>query len=152
MVRRIAAFLVSVAFAVVLSSVAHSLFIQAAWSEAAGMAEGAAPGALSVSERLSWIAHDLAGMETNSPPIGPVIAVALLLGFVVAGLISRFVGLRTIGFVSAGAVAFFVMFMAIKATQGTIGLAGARSVFGMSAQLIVGALSGWIFARMSASE
>lgn len=152
MFRRIMAFLISVAVAIALASIAHSLVIQSAWTLAASHADGAGPVALSIADRLSWIWHDLVGMETNDVPFGAAVAPALFLGLMIAGQVSRFVGLRTLAYSSAGAVSIFAMFMAIKATQGTIGLAGARSVFGMSVQVAIGALAGLMFARLTSSR
>jgi cellobiose-specific phosphotransferase system component IIC len=138
---------------VVLGSIAHSLMVQQAWSDAAGMATGGGAAALSFGDRISWIMSDLVGMETrmapNAPPYGALTTVALLIAFLVAGLLARFTGLRPIVFAVAGAVAIFVLFTALKATVGTVGVFGARGMMGLSLQMTAGLIAGAVFAMLT---
>ena len=87
MVRRIAGFAVALVVMVLLGSIAHSLFVQEAWTQSAGAAA-----AISTGERLSWILHDLVGLQ---PLYGALTGAALLIAFLAAGLVSRFTGLRS---------------------------------------------------------
>ena len=116
MVRRIVAFVVALLVMIVAGSASHSLFVQNAWSDSVGMAEGA-PGALQTGERISWIAHDLIGLE---PLYGALTGVALLIAFLAAGLMARYTGLRPIVFAVAGAVAIFVLFTVMRMQLGTV--------------------------------
>lgn len=146
MVRWSVGFIVALAAMVVLGSIAHSLFVQEAWSMAAGQAEGTAPVALSVTERINWIGHDLIGLQ---PLYGALCAVALLVAFVAATLLSRFTGLRAIVFPVAGAAAIFVLFTLLKAQLGTVGVFGARGDMGLGAQILAGFLAGALFATLT---
>lgn len=145
MLRRLLAFVVALIVMVVLGSIAHSLFIQAAWAEAAGMAEGA-PATLAMGERIEWITHDLVGLQ---PLFGALSAIALTIAFLAAGLMARFTGLRTIVFAVAGAVAIFALFTILKLVLGTVGVFGARGMFGLGAQMMAGLIAGLVFATMT---
>jgi hypothetical protein len=81
---------------VALGSVAHSYFVQQAWSLAAGLAEGTGPAAIPFGDRLSWAMHDLGGMIV---PYSVISSVALILAFVAAGAVARFTHSRVIVFV-----------------------------------------------------
>ncbi len=152
MVRRLVAFLIAALTMAVLGAVAHSLFVQEAWLSAASQADGGTPAALSIGDRLGWIWHDIINMEVgaaaNAPPYGVLAGVALLIAFLAAGLVSRFTGMREIVFAVAGAVAIFVLFTALRATVGTVGVFGARGM-GLGAQMMVGLLAGLVFAVLT---
>jgi hypothetical protein len=146
MLRRIAAFVVAVAVMVVLGSAAHSLLVQHAWSIAAGHAGAASPAAIPLADRISWAAHDLAGM------IGPYAAltsIALLIAFLTAGLVVRFSGRRIMVFGLAGAMALFTLFTVLKMALGTVGIFGARGAIGLAAQMAVGLVAGVLFAKLT---
>jgi hypothetical protein len=146
MLRRIAAFVVAVAVMVVLGSAAHSLFVQHAWSHAAGQAAGSSPAAIPFSDRISWAAHDLVGM------IGlyaGLTAVALLVAFLIAGLIARYSGRRIAVFGLAGAAALFTLFTVLRIVVGTVGVFGARGSAGLAAQMAAGLLAGVVFAQLT---
>lgn len=141
MIRRLVAFVLALACAVVLGSVAHSLMVQQAWLDAGGAATG-----LAVTDRLAWMAHDLVGML---PLYGALVSGALLIAFLAAGLVARFTGLRAVVFTVAGAVALFTMFTLMKMQLGTVGVFGARGNLGLAAQMFAGAMAGLLFARLS---
>ncbi|HZE44821.1 MAG TPA: hypothetical protein VE058_13600 [Steroidobacteraceae bacterium] len=146
MLRRIVAFVVAVAVMVVLGSAAHSLLVQHAWSIAAGHAGAASPAAIPLADRISWAAHDLAGM------IGPYAAftsIALLISFLTAGLVVRFSGRRIVVFGLAGAMALFTLFTVLKMALGTVGIFGARGAIGLAAQMAVGLVAGVLFAKLT---
>lgn len=141
MVRRLAAFVSAVLIAALLGSIAHSLFIQQAWLASAG-----AGAEIPVGDRISWITHDLVGLE---PLYGGLVAVALLIAFLASGLVARFTGLRTIVFAVAGAIAMFTMFTIMRMELGTVGVFGARGTMGLAAQMAAGLLAGLTFAIMT---
>jgi hypothetical protein len=153
MVRRLVAFLIAALVMAVLGTAMHSLFVQEAWLAAAAQANTGAPVALSIGDRLAWIGHDIVSMEVgtapNAPPYGVLTSVGLLIALLAAGLVARFTGLRLIVFAVAGAVAMFVLFTALKMTVGTVGVFGARGVFGLGAQMLVGAIAGFAYARLT---
>jgi aldose sugar dehydrogenase len=149
MVRILIGFVVAALVMIILGSIAHSLMVQQAWADAVGMTEGA-PGALSIGDRLNWIVTDLIGMEANTPPYGALTTIALLIAFLAAGLLARFTGLRPIVFAVAGAVAIFVLFTALKASVGTVGVFGARGMLGLGLQMTAGLIAGLIFAQLTA--
>jgi hypothetical protein len=146
MVRLLIAVVIAAVVMIVLGSVAHSLFVQEAWSVAAGQGEGVAPVAIPLADRISWIVHDLIGLQ---PLYGGLTAVALLLGFLAAGLLARVTGLRPIVFAVAGAVAIFVMFSLMKMQLGTVGVFGARGTMGLAAQMGAGLIAGLLFALLT---
>ena len=146
MLRRIAAFVVAVAVMVVLGSAAHSLMVQHAWSGAAGEAAGAGSASIPLADRISWAAHDLVGMIV---PYAGLTSIALLIGFLIAGLIARYSGRRDFVFGLAGAAALFTLFTILRMVLGTVGIFGARGTAGLAAQMAVGLFAGVLFARLS---
>lgn len=146
MLRRVAAFVVAAVAMLLLGSTAHSYFVQRAWSGAAGHASGTAPAAIPFADRISWAAHDLVGMFV---PYCTVTAIALLIAFLVAGVLARFTGFRAIVFGVAGASAIFALFTILRSVLGTVGIFGARGSMGLAAQMAVGAVAGVLFARLT---
>jgi hypothetical protein len=146
MLRRIVAFVVAVAAMVVLGSAAHSFFVQDAWSIAAGYAGGTVPAAIPLADRISWAAHDLAGMIL---PYASLTSIALLIAFLTAGVVARFSGRRVIIFGLAGALALFTLFTVLRMTLGTVGIFGARGANGLAAQMAVGLIAGALFAKLT---
>jgi hypothetical protein len=146
MLRRVVAFVVAAAAMVLLGSAAHSYFVQRAWSSAAGHAFGAAPAAIPFADRISWAAHDVVGMFV---PYCSVTSIALLIAFLIAGVLARFTGHRLIVFGIAGALALFVLFTIMRNVLGTVGIFGARGPAGLAAQMAVGAVAGVLFARLT---
>jgi hypothetical protein len=145
-VRRVVAFVVAVAAMVVLGSAAHSYLIQRAWSFAAGNAAGTTPAAIPFADRISWAAHDLVGMIVLYCALT---SIALLVAFLIAGLLTRFTGHRRVIFAIAGAAALFALFTVMRNVLGTVGVFGARGPIGLAAQMAAGAIAGAIFARLS---
>jgi hypothetical protein len=146
MLRRIVAFVVAAAVMVVLGSAAHSYFVQEAWSMAAGHADGTAPVAIPLADRVSWAVHDLRGMLR---PYGAVTTIALFIALLTAGAVAHFSGRRLIVFGVAGALALLVLFTALKVLLGTVGIFGARGVVGLAAQIAVGLIAGVLFAQLT---
>jgi cellobiose-specific phosphotransferase system component IIC len=146
MLRRVIAFVVAAVAMLVLGSAAHSYFVQQAWSSAAGHAYGTAPVVIPVADRISWAAHDLFGMLL---PYCVLTSIALFVAFLIAGALARFTGYRVIVFGLAGALALFVLFTIMKVMLGSVGIFGARGPTGLAAQMVVGAIAGVLFARLS---
>jgi hypothetical protein len=146
MLRRIVAFVLAAAVMVVLGSAAHSFLVQGAWSVAAGQAAGAAPASIPLADRISWAGHDLAGMIV---PYAALTSIALLIAFLIAGLVARFSGVRVFVFGLAGAVALFTLFTVLRMTLGSVGVFGARGSVGLAAQMAVGLAAGVLFARLT---
>ena len=147
MLRRVGAFVVAAAAMVLLGSAAHSYFVQRAWSGAAGHAFGTAPVAIPFADRISWAAHDLAGMFVL---YSSVTSITLLIAFLIAGVLARFTGFRVIVFGIAGAAALFALFTILRNVVGSVGIFGARGPMGFAAQMAVGAIAGVLFARLTA--
>lgn len=79
----------------------------------------------------------------------PLVAVALLLGFIVAGIVLRWVPqIRVLGYLLAGFMAIFVMDYLLGAvlTGGTHPLVVTRTTVGLLSQCLAGALGGLTFA------
>ncbi len=144
-VRWVVAFLAAAAVMVVLGSLAHSLMVQQAWSDAVMAGEGVAA-TLSFGDRAQWILHDLVGLQ---PLYGALVGIALLVAFLVGSLVARFTGLRMIVLAVAGAVAIFVLFTVVKMALGTVGVFGARGTMGLGLQVAVGLIAGLVFAFLS---
>jgi hypothetical protein len=147
MLRRVVAFVVAACAMVLLGSAAHSVFVQQAWSDAAGHAFGTAPAAIPFADRLTWAAHDLVGMWV---PYSAVTSIALLVAFLIAGALARFTGFRAIVFGIGGALALFALFTILRNVLGTVGIFGARGPAGLAAQMAVGAVAGVLFAKITA--
>jgi hypothetical protein len=147
--RRIVAFFVAVASMVVLGSAAHSYLVQRAWAGAAGQAAGTGPAAIPFADRISWAVHDLGGMFF---PYAAITSIALLIAFLLAGALSRFSGRRMFVFGLAGACAIFALFTAMRMSLGTVGIFGARGPIGLAAQMVVGAVAGLLFARLTSRQ
>jgi hypothetical protein len=146
MLRRVAAFVVAAVVMVLLGSAAHSYFVQRAWAGAAGHALGTAPAGIPFAARIAWAAHDLVGMFVL---YGSITSIALLIAFLIAGLLARFIGFRVIVFGVAGALALFALFTIVRAALGTVGIFGARGPAGLAAQMAAGAIAGVLFARLT---
>jgi hypothetical protein len=146
MLRRIAAFVVAVAAMVVLGSAASSFFVQLAWSRAAGHADGTPAVAIPFTDRISWAAHDLVGMIV---PYAGLTAAALLIAFLIAGLVARYSGRRLAVFGVAGAAALFTLFTVLRMELGTVGIFGTRGTTALAVQMAVGLLAGVLFAQLT---
>lgn len=119
-----------------------------------GRFEGMSGSSIALGERLSWTATDVLGMA--SPPIYPLaIAVMLLIAFALAGFIVRRVGgLRTSGFVLAGALGMIGLHLILGSLLEMNPIAASRDVVGLLGQGIAGAIGGlayvWLHPASSA--
>jgi len=128
----LAAALVTLFFA----SLAHSLSVQAGL-----VALGTE---ISLGTRIGAILRDLAGL---APAFGIVIFIALLIGFVVAGLVRRYWPVTPwIAFPLAGFAAIATALLAMRLQFTFSPIAGAREMPGFLAISAAGALGGLAFA------
>jgi hypothetical protein len=147
MLRRVVAFVVAAIAMVMLGSATSSYLIQRAWSGAAGLADATTPAVIPLADRISWAGHDLVGIFV---PYSTVTSIALLVAFLIAGMLVRFTGFRAVVFGVAGALALFTLFTILRSVLGTVGIFGARGAMGLAAQMAVGAVAGVLFARLTA--
>nr|WP_136252555.1 hypothetical protein [Ningiella ruwaisensis] len=97
-------------------------------------------------ERLTTTGQDLIGL---APTYGPLVLVALLIAFSIAGALNKKLHLkRAYLYPVAGAVAFLVMLLAMQPILNVTLLAGARGLSGMVLQMIAGLIAGLIFAQL----
>jgi hypothetical protein len=138
-VRRLVGFAVAVVATSVLGAIAHSQLIAAEVSRLGHP--------VPFGDRLSWAAHDAFGMFST---YAPIIVIGFLIAFLVAALITRRLPhLRSIGYTLAGATAIVVAIFVMKQLLDVNGIASARTVLGVIAQGIAGAIGGWAFAIVS---
>lgn len=105
----------------------------------------------SAGDQISTYVGDFVGL---APAAGPINAIGLAIALIIAALIIRFLwNRRTFGYTLAGLVALTVEMAAMGQLFGGITpIAGARTIGGLLAIGAVGALSGFIFARLSAKR
>lgn len=103
---------------------------------------------LSLTTRLLTTLQDIAGMAGMYLPL---IAVALLVGFIVAALVVRWLlpGWQRLGYPLAGACAMVVLLATMEQVFAIAPVAGARSLFGLLMQGFAGAVGGLIFQRLA---
>lgn len=145
--RGILSYAAAVVLTTVLACAFSSHFVLWALSEVPGVAIGAG-------RWLAALATDLVGM---APFYGGVIAVAFLIAFPVAALIIK--GLRLkgvasprlshVGFTSAGAVAMLAALFILNGLLEVMPVAGARTPAGLAAQILAGAVGGFLFAWLT---
>ena len=98
-------------------------------------------------KRLEVIGHDILGMTTSYLPL---IAVAFLLAFLVAGLLVRNrPTLRIAIYVLAGSIAVVCIHVGLKMAFDITPVAAARTTVGLSLQAMAGAFGGYLFARFA---
>ncbi len=152
MIRIVGSWVTAVIVAVVVGIAALAWFDQQSFLSAAGPATSLTPG-----ERLSWFGRDLYGLIfIDGTGLGfglyPVlVAVALLIGLGVAGIVVRLTGgaLRFWWYAGAGAVAMVTIFIALKMALGMMVVPGARTAAGLAAQGAAGFIAGGLFAALS---
>jgi hypothetical protein len=137
--RRLTAFLVAVLITTALASLGHSLFVQK---------ELAALGIeLPFLTRLWTIARDFAGLVV---PLGGVVLIALLIGFLVAAFLKPRAGwLGPFAYPLAGWAAMALALLLMKLSFGFSPLAGARTFAGFLAMSASGLAGGLVYAWMA---
>ena len=100
---------------------------------------------ISFSERLNMTAFDVSNMVLYFV----VILVSLLLGFLIATVVKRFLpSLSGAAFPVAGAAAIGTALGLMYIMFQTVPISGARSALGFLSQVIAGGVGGWIFAKI----
>ena len=98
-------------------------------------------------DRFATFAHDLLSMTSVYLPI---MAVALLVAFLFATLVLRWVPhLRTLGYVLGGTVGMLALILFFKVSMGTNPIAVTRTVVGFASQCLAGAVAGLIYVRLN---
>jgi hypothetical protein len=134
--RILTSWLIAVIVTTVGISVIHSLRIQTGLAELGVI--------LPFTLRLSTISRDLVGL---APTLGPVVAIALAIGFTVAAVLRpRLPALAWIAYPLAGGAAIVVALVAMHYSYDITPIAGARGPLGLPLFGLVGAVGGWIFA------
>ena len=137
-VKAFFAYLLAVVATTVLGSVAATQFILA---ELRTMQV-----AVPFSVRIETTVHDIVGM---SPTFAPIVAGALLVAFLVAALLTRFVPLPDRRwYLVGGFVSIIAALLLVKAMLGGTPIAGARGTLGLVSQGIAGLFGGWVFAKL----
>jgi len=102
--------------------------------------------AVSIGDRLNMTLFDISNMVAYLA----IIAIALLVGFLIATILKRFLpNLARVAYPIAGAAAIAVTLGAMYMVFQTIPISGARSTMGFLSQMFAGALGGWVFARIA---
>jgi nucleoside recognition membrane protein YjiH len=98
---------------------------------------------IDMASRISMSIDDVLGLL---PSYGPVIALSLLLGFALMGVIRKYRPRTTFWvYPLAGALAMLVMLLAMHPLMQVTLIAGARSSYGLVAQVLAGFAGGWLF-------
>ena len=139
MTRYIVAFIIAALVAFVAASLIHTQVILA------GLSELGADVPLSL--RMSTSLADLLGL---APAFGAVVAIALLLGLLIAGFARRFIPLpRLAAFAIAGAAAMAATLWLMHLSYAITPIASARTTGGLLLLCLAGALGGMVFAIVS---
>lgn len=103
---------------------------------------------IGLGQSLSMTAYDIFYL---GKPYGVLILIALLIAFLVGGLVYRFAKFsRPVIYTIAGGTAIFVMLFAMKNVFfGVHLIAGASDTFGILLQIIAGMAGGFVFAHLS---
>ncbi len=102
--------------------------------------------AVPFSVRIETTVHDIVGM---GPTFAPIVAGALLVAFLVAALLTRFVPLPDRRwYLVGGFVGLIAALLLIKVVLGGTPIAGARGTLGLVSQGMAGLIGGWVFAKL----
>lgn len=98
-------------------------------------------------ERWSASIHDLVNF---TPLYGALVAIAFLVAWPVAGGLSRWQpAMRTLWYNLAGFFSIWVMLIIMNQALPVTGVAAARSLTGILALSVAGAIAGWVHARLT---
>jgi hypothetical protein len=135
---RLSAWLISGLVSFTLASIAHTQTVLNRLSEL-GVA-------LPISTRIETTVIDWLGLATGYLPI---ILLGLSLGFSIMGFVNRWLRWpHTLVFGIAGAIALFAIHSLMFPIFNVTLIAGARSAFGMSLQIMAGLIGGVIYAHL----
>lgn len=106
--------------------------------------------AISLADRLSMSLQDLAGLL---PTYGAIVCLGLAIAFTCASLLRKFTRFRSFYLYSfAGASAMLVILLAMQPIMNITFLAGARSFFGISLQVLAGLIGGLCFTHFRKTQ
>lgn len=96
--------------------------------------------------RIETTVHDVIGM---GPTFAPIVAAALLVAFLVAALLTRFIPLPDRRwYLVGGFVGIIAALLLIKAVLGGTPIAGARGTLGLLSQGMAGLIGAWVFTKL----
>ena len=96
--------------------------------------------------RMSAAGHDLLGMSILYLPM---IAVGLLVGFLIAGIVLRWLPqLETLGYIVAGFIGIWALIEITTLPFSTHLIPVTRTTVGLLTQCVAGAAGGWVFATL----
>jgi hypothetical protein len=141
--RPIGSFLAAVIVAIILGSIASTHFVLGALTDL-GVE-------IPFSDRLTMTLQDIVGI---APLYGAIIGTGLLVAFVAAIFVAKLApSLRWLVYLVAGGAAVGITLFTLQVTFGGImPISGARSTGGFLAQIAVGAISGYVFARLTTRQ
>jgi hypothetical protein len=103
--------------------------------------------AIDASIRLEVVWHDLLHMYEIYLPL---VAISFIISLPVAALVVRWQpNLRLVGYVLAGFVGLVAIHVIMKAVLGLSGVAPTRTIMGLLAQGVAGAVGGYLFHRLT---
>ena len=139
--RLLAAFIASAATAYALASVFYTQQVLAKQAEIGAVYTGA--------QQVQTYANNLVGL---APAYGAMVAIALLIGFLVAAGVKRILTpLAPVAYPVAGGAAVFLLLWMVEnlAIGGGVGaMGGARDALGMGLQTLAGVIGGAVFALL----
>lgn len=141
--RVITAFLASAAVTAALGAAASTQFVLAALADLGAT--------IPLGIRLAMTFDDIAGM---GPLYAVIVAVAFLIAFLVAAWLVRWRASRRRAtvYALAGAAAVLMTLLLMRATFDITAIAGTRTLAGVLVQGLMGAVGGYVFARLSGSR
>lgn len=102
---------------------------------------------ISLGDRLNMTAFDVSNMWLYLV----IILVALVIGFLIAALLKRFLPrLSSVAYPVAGGAAIAATLGLMYLQFQTVPISGARSALGFASQVLAGAIGGWVFAKILA--
>ncbi len=133
--RRILGFVAAAITAYIIATILNSQFVI-----------GAHGISVSFDDRFNMTMFDLSNMTLYLV----IIAAAMVIGFLIAGLLKRFLPkLSSIAYPIAGVAAIGTALGAMYLMFQTVPISGARSALGFLSQMLAGGIGGWVFARIA---
>jgi hypothetical protein len=139
MLRALLAYVAAVLVAYVLAAIAATQHVMARLADM-GVA-------VTLGDRLGTTLHDLASM---APTYLPILAIAFAIALpVAAGVIRLAPRWRWLGYPLAGGVAVLAIHVTLNQLFDITPVAAARTVLGLTVQVLGGAVGGWLFGAMT---
>ena len=142
-VRPVGSFIATLLILIILGSIASTHFVLLGLSDL-GVE-------IPLSDRLSMTLQDILGI---APMYGAIFGLGLIIAFVVAIFVTRLApSLRWFVYLVAGGAAMGATLITLQlAFNGIMPISGARTAGGFIAQVAVGAIAGYVFARLTPSQ